>query len=155
MNRAELADATLADQPLGGLPLRMEAIHERFHRLELGMGGGHAGQLFGLGDRESDRLLAKHVLAGLECAGSTTACASDWEADCKWRRCLYRRADPDTSRTPFRCPIPRPPPWRGPELREAIAVTVPSWLFCVAGIDLFAADLGRAQYAPTDFGHVQ
>ena len=37
--------------------------------------------------------------------------------------------------------------------REAIAVTVPNWLRCVAGMTLFAADLGRAQHAPTNFVH--
>ena len=44
----------------------MKAVHEGFHHFELAMSRGHAGQLLGLGDRERNRLLAKHVLPGLE-----------------------------------------------------------------------------------------
>ena len=66
VDRAELADAAVAHQLPGRLPLRMKAVHERFHHLQLRVRRRNVGELLGLGHREPDRLLAQHVLAGLD-----------------------------------------------------------------------------------------
>ena len=40
VDRAQLADAAVAHQLPGRLPLRMEAVHERFHHLQSRVRGG-------------------------------------------------------------------------------------------------------------------
>ena len=51
---------------LARLPLRMVAIHEGFHDLQLRKAARRVDQLLPFGGRQADRLFAQHVLAGLE-----------------------------------------------------------------------------------------